>query len=109
MSTRLKAVFFDLDETLVENKIPVRELFARMYFDFAEQLGSENKDLFFAALRQHAANLWNTMFTTDVAPEQQFVNCFARCVEATGASSGAAALALGQNMFDHYDLSLIHI
>ncbi len=103
MSTRLKAVFFDLDETLIENKIPVRDLFARMYFDFEEQLGAENKDLFFSALRENAANLWNTMFTTEIAPEQQFVDCFAHCVEATGIASSVAAQSIGQNMFDHYE------
>jgi putative hydrolase of the HAD superfamily len=103
MSNKLKAVFFDLDETLVENKIPVRELFARMYYDFEEQLGANNKDAFFTALRERAANLWSTMFETSISPEQQFVNCFASCVEATGAAEGQQALNIGQNMFDHYE------
>jgi putative hydrolase of the HAD superfamily len=103
MSNKLKAVFFDLDETLVENKIPVKELFARMYFDFEEQLGSNNKDIFFTALRQRAANLWSTMFETQTSPEQQFVNCFASCVQATGAADGKQAQTIGQNMFDHYE------
>lgn len=102
MSHKLKAIFFDLDETLIENKIPVRELFARMYFDFEEQLGAQNKELFFTALREQAANLWGSMFDTDVAPEQQFINCFASCITTTGAASGDKALAIGQNMFDHY-------
>lgn len=102
-SNKLKAVFFDLDETLIENKIPVRELFARMYFDFEEQLGANNKELFFSNLREHAATLWGTMFETDIAPEQQFVNCFAKCVEATDSARGDQALAIGRNMFDHYE------
>ncbi len=103
MSKQLKAVFFDLDETLIENKIPVRELFARMYFDFEGQLGEQNKELFFATLREQAANLWGSMFNTEVAPEQQFVDCFAKCVEATGVANGRDALSIGQNMFDHYE------
>jgi len=103
MTTAIKAVFFDLDETLVENKIPVRELFARMYFDFQEQLGAENQEIFFSSLREQASQLWNTMFETEVAPEQQFVNTFAYCVEATRSASGAAAQKIGQNMFDHYE------
>ena len=102
MSNNLKAVFFDLDETLVENKIPVRELFARMYFDFEEQLGAQNKEVFFTTLRQHASTLWGTMFETEVTPEQQFVNCFADCVTATGSARDRQALTIGQNMFDHY-------
>lgn len=103
MSNKIKAVFFDLDETLIENKIPVRDLFARMYFDFEDQLGRENKEVFFSSLRENAANLWSTMFEIELAPEQQFVNCFAQCVSATGAASGRAATAIGQNMFDHYE------
>jgi putative hydrolase of the HAD superfamily len=103
MSKKLKAVFFDLDETLVENKIPVRELFARMYFDFEPQLGENNKDIFFTALREQAATLWSTMFETQISPEQQFVNCFASCVTATGAANGQQALTIGRNMFDHYE------
>jgi putative hydrolase of the HAD superfamily len=103
MSNKLKAVFFDLDETLIENKIPVRELFARMYFDFEQQLGADNKELFFSNLREHAGHLWGSMFDTDVTPEQQFVNCFATCVEATGSASGKRALEIGHNMFDHYE------
>lgn len=103
MSNRLKAVFFDLDETLVENKIPVRELFARMYFDFEEQLGANNKELFFTALRVNAANLWSTMFESRISPEQQFVNCFASCVKATGSANDQQALTIARNMFDHYE------
>ena len=103
MSNEIKAVFFDLDETLIENRIPVRELFARMYYDFQEQLGSQNKEVFFNTLRERAANLWSTMFDTNVAPEQQFVNCFAHCVNATGMADGDQATDLGQAMFDHYE------
>jgi len=103
MSNKLKAVFFDLDETLIENKIPVRELFARMYFDFEEQLGAQNKDIFFTTLREQAANLWGSMFNTEITPEQQFVNCFAHCISATGVATDERALAIGQNMFDHYE------
>ncbi|MBL4674441.1 MAG: hypothetical protein JKX81_19425, partial [Arenicella sp.] len=68
MSNRLKAVFFDLDETLIKNKIPVRELFARMYFDFEEQLGANNKEVFFTALRVEAAKLWSSMFESQISP-----------------------------------------
>lgn len=103
MTTLIEAVFFDLDETLIENKIPVRDLFARMYFDFQEPLGKENQKVFFNTLREQASTLWDTMFETDVSPEQQFVNCFAHCVEATRVASGSAAQKIGQNMFDHYE------
>jgi len=103
MSKPIKAVFFDLDETLIENKIPVRDLFARMYFDFRDTLGDENQAIFFENLRARASYLWNSMFDTQRSPEQQFVECFAHCVAATKAASGADADKLGRKMFDHYE------
>ncbi len=102
MSRKLKAVFFDLDETLIENRLSVRELFARMYYDFENQLGADNQDTFFTELRSQAPILWSAMFDTDVAPEQQFIECFAQCIESTGAANGAQAASLGQKMFEHY-------
>lgn len=102
MSQKLKAVFFDLDETLIENKISVRDLFARMYSDFQEQLGQENQAAFFTELRTRAPLLWSSMFNTELAPEQQFIECFAQCVESTNAANGANASKLGKAMFEHY-------
>lgn len=103
MSKKIKAVFFDLDETLIENKIPVQELFARMYFDFEEELGKENQTVFFQTLKKQASTLWGTMFETDTSPEQQFVDCFRYCVQATGIANHTQSLKLGQAMFNHYE------
>ena len=103
MSKHIKAVFFDLDETLVENKIPVRELFARMYFDFEETLGKDNQAVFFQTLKEQASKLWSTMFETQTSPEQQFVDCFSHCVQSTGVANSAKAQKLGQQMFNHYE------
>lgn len=97
-----KAIFFDLDETLIENKIPVPELFARMYFDFQGDLGAENKSVFFAALRANAAELWATMFEREETPESQFVNCFVNSIAATDAIQSASQRALAQAMFDRF-------
>jgi len=102
MSQKLKAVFFDLDETLIENRISVRDLFARMYFDFQEQLGPENQEVFFTQLRTQAPLLWSTMFDSALSPEEQFVNCFAQCIQSANRASEEEAKRLGQNMFDHY-------
>lgn len=102
------AIFFDLDETLVENRIPIRDLFARMYFDFEQHLGVDNQELFFDVLRQRAANLWSTMFETDVSPEHQFVNCFRHCIAATGLKDKQRSNALAQQMFDHFQQLSAH-
>jgi len=102
------AIFFDLDETLVENRIPIRDLFARMYFDFEQDLGAENQMLFFNVLRQRAANLWSSMFETDVPPEHQFVNCFRHCIAATGLIGKQRSNSLAQQMFDHFQQLSAH-
>lgn len=97
-----KAIFFDLDETLIENVIPVQKLFAEMYYQFAEQLGAENKDTFFAELRTRATTLWATMFESDISPEHQFRQCFAESVRATNAVSDPEADILAGGMVEHF-------
>ena len=106
MTQTPKAVFFDLDETLIENKISVRDLFARMYLDFQEKLGEENQETFFTQLRTRAPLLWSSMFNSEISPEQQFIECFAQCVISTQTAIGDEANRLGKQMFEHYlDLS----
>ncbi|RBP53068.1 HAD family hydrolase [Arenicella xantha] len=101
-SVKPKAIFFDLDETLIENKIPVPKLFARMYFDFETSLGIENQAAFFESLRANAANLWATMFERDEAPESQFVACFATSIAAINAVPATEQHTLAQAMFDRF-------
>ncbi|MEM7359589.1 MAG: HAD family hydrolase [Pseudomonadota bacterium] len=97
-----KAIFFDLDETLVDNVIPVQKLFAEMYFQFSDRLGADRQDAFFAALRVNAANLWATMFETEVAPEQQFADCFATTIESTCELPNAEARELAAGMLEGF-------
>jgi len=106
MTTQPKAIFFDLDETLIKNQIPIRDLFARMYHDFEKQLGVENKDCFFSNLKSSASKLWETMFETEISPEQQFINCFEQSVLVTGALPAKQSKELARDMFNHFlDLS----
>lgn len=106
MTIQPKAIFFDLDETLIENRIPMRELFARMYHDFDEQLGVDNQRPFFNALKSNATGLWESMFETQTSPEQQFITCFEQSILATEALSAEQSKALAKEMFDHFlDLS----
>lgn len=105
-----KAIFFDLDETLIENVIPIRKLFAEMYYQFEEQLGSENKDVFFATLRTNASELWATMFETSVSPEQRFLECFEQSVRATGKIGESQSLDLATAMVARFrSLSLDNV
>ena len=102
LSKRPKAIFFDLDETLVENKIPVQQLFARMYFDFEDQLGADNKDVFFKNMRSQISTLWGTMFDISDSPEKQLVSIFAKSIQSIDALSIDASHKLAQDMFEHY-------
>lgn len=102
MKKIITTVFFDLDETLIENRIPVKELFGRMYYDFQSQLGAENKAIFFQTLRTNASTLWNTMFESRDTPEQLFIDCFVSCVMATNAFDEQQSKHVGKAMFNHY-------
>ena len=57
-----EVVFFDLDETLVENKVSVRTLFRTVFDHFEDQLENVDQDQFFAKLGPEIAGLWNAMF-----------------------------------------------
>ena len=103
MSDSPKAIFFDLDETLVENRIPVITLFGEMYKRFEKELGNDNQELFFTALRQHAKQLWDTMFEYEISPEQQFVKCFEKSIACTKAVPPKNAARLAHAMFEHYN------
>ncbi|MEO0367161.1 MAG: HAD family hydrolase [Pseudomonadota bacterium] len=96
-----KCIFFDLDETLVENKRTVPELFVDVYADQAEILGSENQERFFTTLREHAGGLWESMFDSNDSPESLFADCFIQSVAALGFDSGEST-DLGNAMINRY-------
>lgn len=95
-----EVVFFDLDETLVENKVSVRTLFRTVFDHFEDQLGNVDQDQFFAKLGPEIAGLWNAMFTVSESPESQLINCFQSAVDAftpTGTNQN-----LGETMFNRF-------
>lgn len=102
MTSKPNAIFFDLDETLIENKMSILELFERMYLDFVQQLGSENQKRFFDALRSNAAGLWESMFDSQITPEQKFTRCFEQSILATRTLSARQSKKLANEMFEHY-------
>lgn len=101
-TTLPKAIFFDLDETLVENKIPVPDLFARMYFDFEHQLGAENQARFFTALRANIGSLWNTMFDSELSPEQLLIQSFKEAIGTIESIGSAERRKLAEDMLARY-------
>lgn len=100
--TYIKAIFFDLDETLIENRMSVTDVFGRMFFDFSDKLGTSNKSVFFGELRERAQTLWAGMFHVSESPEQQLVTCFEHCILATGAVSPEMAPRMAKDMLDHF-------
>lgn len=99
--TNIKAVFFDLDETLVENKLSVTETFKQMYTDYKEELGSHNGSAFFAELSTQVQTLWDNMFIHKRSPERQLIECFEHCIAVIDSVPSARRLSLAQDMFDH--------
>lgn len=97
-----KAIFFDLDETLIENKIPIRELFASLYADFSDRLDAELREGFFTDLTPRLGQLWQTMFDTHTSPEQLLCDAFAQSAESTANLSAAQATQLGEDMFARF-------
>lgn len=96
-----KAIFFDLDETLIENAIPIQKLFTQLFFEFEAELGSGNQESFFAALRPNIASLWGSMFLTAEAPEQQLIRSFEQSIAALDISSSSSAVQqLAEAMFE---------
>ena len=81
----LKAVFFDLDETLIKNHIPVRQLFPTVFHQHQDKIGEENKQIFFEELQPEIKGLWDRMFESDIHPEQQLVTCFIKALNKTRA------------------------
>lgn len=99
---KLKAIFFDLDETLIENRLSVTEVFGRMYTDFEDELGPSNQKPFFGTLSECAKNVWSQMFEVDLTPERQLIQCFETSIKATEAVAEARQFSLAQDMFDHF-------
>jgi len=98
----LHAVFFDLDETLIQNNIPVRSLFPRVFADFQDALGMENRKAFFDVLQAQVQGLWLNMFDSDTSPEQQLITCFIKAINNTKAISPTKSPGLAKAMVLHF-------
>jgi len=98
----LQAVFFDLDETLVKNNIPVRYLFPKVFNDFKDAIGEDNRTAFFDVLQNEVKGLWLRMFDSETHPEQQLVTCFIKAINNTNAISPTKAPGLAKAMVLHF-------
>jgi len=98
----LRAVFFDLDETLIKNNIPVRQLFPKVFFDFQNEIGLENRAAFFDVLQKEVKGLWMRMFDSKICPEQQLVTCFIKALNNTRAINPTVVPRMAKRMVAHF-------
>jgi putative hydrolase of the HAD superfamily len=84
------AVFFDLDETLIEHRIDGAELIRRIYAAHREALDGVSEAEFRTMLRQNAAALWGTMFEPAEPGIDPLERSFRRTLEALGRDVVAA-------------------
>jgi HAD superfamily hydrolase (TIGR01549 family) len=97
-----RTIFFDLDETLVENRRPIPELFRNVYAIFGDSLGVDLHNEYFLALRSHIGQLWDNMFESEFSPEQQLANCFSAAALDIKVIGAEDANQLGHAMLEEF-------
>lgn len=95
-------IFFDLDETLIENKVSMNEIYAETYYHFRSEIGKKNKRKFFYILRDNAKRLWRNMFDFQTSPETLMVACFRNSVAELNQHSLEVCNNLANRMYRHF-------
>jgi putative hydrolase of the HAD superfamily len=85
-----RAVFFDLDETLIEHTLSAQELVRQIHVAHGEVLDGVSEAQFRAVLREKAAAIWGAMFEPTEPGVEPLVGAFRRTLEALGRDAGAA-------------------
>ncbi len=99
---KLKAIFFDMDETLIENTLPFPQLFSQLYHEQSDLLGDENFDRFIQHFRIGAPKLWASMFEQEASPESQLADLYTDSIKATETVGHTQARTLGENMLARF-------
>lgn len=82
--TVARAVFFDLDETLIEHTLDGPALIARIHAMFPVAFGDVDARQFGVVLREKGQALWGTMFEPTEPGDQALVSMFRDTLEALG-------------------------
>lgn len=85
-----RAVFFDLDETLIEHTLSGQDLVRQIQAAHAVALDGVSDAKFRAVLREKAAALWGTMFEPTEPGVEPLVGAFRRTLDALGKNPDAA-------------------
>ncbi len=95
-------IFFDMDETLIENTVPFADLFTKLYQSYDKELGVDTLPLFIAQFRQDAPILWQSMFDSEQSPEAQLRQCYENCLLATKSVDSDTAKRISYDMFERF-------
>ena len=99
---RVAAVFFDMDETLVEHTMSGMELIQDVYETFKQHLAGVDEPTFARTIWRKANDLWKMMFdgvlTGEVARPYTFINTLRqlKCDD-----------TLGHQMLEHFEVKLL--
>ncbi|MFA5629994.1 MAG: HAD family hydrolase [Porticoccaceae bacterium] len=86
-----QAVFFDLDETLIKNTSDTDALFGEVFRSQFVTLDPILFEPFMAALREHAAHVWDTMFDRAEPATDQLTQAMASAIAAVGGDTEGGA------------------
>ncbi len=92
-----RAVFFDLDETLIAHTIDGPDLFRRIYAAHADIFAGVELAQFGKVLRETATELWGAMFVPVAPGEDPLVRSFGRTLKGLGLDPAA-----GQRLRDSF-------
>jgi FMN phosphatase YigB (HAD superfamily) len=85
-----RAVFFDLDETLIEHTLGPVELVRKIHAAHARAMEGVSEETFRVVLREKAAAIWGTMFEPTEPGVEPLVGAFRRTLETLGGDTGQA-------------------
>ncbi len=84
-------IFFDLDETLINNASGVEAMITGLYDSHLSALGPENQSRFIQALTQQAGTMWQRMFEPGMSGRSVMVESFRQAIRSVGGDTDVAA------------------
>ena len=84
-------IFFDLDETLINNASGVEAMITGLFDSHLSALGPENQARFIQALTRHAGTMWQRMFEPGMSGRSVMVESFRQAIRSVGGDTDTAA------------------
>lgn len=90
-----RAIFFDLDETLIKNTLSGEQLFGEIFRATLPGVEESRFATFMDVLFGHASGIWSQMFEREESPSQQLTAAMASAIQAVGGDRAAAGAFYG--------------